>query len=291
MQIQLLLLQIAVPTAAGRSQCAHAPPYPNCKADYARQHDYSVRVLERDPYNGKPLVSYANGDSSYEYNFNGPWFPPPLGSGAADGLIVRVQENWRLPNATHPEWTDTGALTAVRADTQKGTADHINASLVFWPGTAAPPHQDHNHICVKPHPYCSWGAIDPRIAFRPETEEYYLTWDNCTFECAYRSSMLSISKVRTWVRPQHLTALWAHCSVRTCVRTLPTTQTFRFFTLTLYIHIYKYSKYTPRTRSTTGAGIWLGQSYQKCRPPVSPCSSAMTCPERNILPLSRITIA
>jgi hypothetical protein len=197
MQIQLLLLQIVLPAAAGRSQCAHAPPYPSCKAAYARQHDYSVRVLDRDPYNGRPLVSHANGDSSFEYNFNGPWFPPPLGSGATDGLIVRVQENWRLPNATHPEWTDTGALTAVRADTHKGTAEHINESLVFWPGTAAPPHQDHNHVCVKPHPYCSWGAIDPRVAYRPETGEYYLTWDNCTFECAYRSSMLSVSKVRT----------------------------------------------------------------------------------------------
>ena len=90
------------------------------------------------------------------------------------------------------EWTDTGALTVVRADVQKGTAEHINASLVFWPGTSAPPHL--NNLCEKPHPYCSWGAIDPRIRYRPKTQEYYLTWDNCTFECAFRSSMLSISK-------------------------------------------------------------------------------------------------
>ena len=98
-------------TTVGRSQCAHAPPYPECDASYPRQHAYSVAVLERDPYHGRPLISKANGQSEYAYNFNGPWFPPPLGSGATDGLIVQVQEDWRLPNATHPEWTDTGALT------------------------------------------------------------------------------------------------------------------------------------------------------------------------------------
>ena len=105
---------------------------------------------------------------------------------------MRVQEDWRLPNATHPEWTDTGALTVVRADVKKGTAQHINASLVFWPGTAAPPRL--GHVCTQPRPLCGWGAIDPRIRYRPKTRTYYLTWDNCTFQCTFRSSMLSVSK-------------------------------------------------------------------------------------------------
>ena len=164
--------------AAARPQCAHAPPYPDCSADYTRQLDYSVKVVERDPYNGKPLISAANGDSAYAYNFNGPWFPAPPGSGASDGLIVRVQENWRSANATHPEWTDTGALTVVKADLQTGTAEHVDEALVFWAGTSAPPRID--HLCEHPHPLCGWGAIDPRIRYRPKTQEYYLTWDNCT---------------------------------------------------------------------------------------------------------------
>ena len=58
-------------------------------------------------------------------------------------------------------------------------------------------HADAAHVDLagqRPHPYCSWGALDPRIAYRPRTKEYYLTWDNCTFECAFRSSLLSVSK-------------------------------------------------------------------------------------------------
>ena len=171
-----------------RPQCAHSPPYPNCTAEYPRQGDYTVSVLERDPYHGRPLISNFNGDSDYAYNFNGPWFPPPQGSGVSDGLIVRVQEDWRSPNATHPEWTDTGALAVVTADLQSGTAEHINASLVFWAGTSPPPPV--GHLCEHPHPLCGWGAIDPRISYRPKTQEYYLTWDNCTFECVFRSSLL-----------------------------------------------------------------------------------------------------
>ena len=98
----LASLTLLVRSAAGRSQCAHAPPYPECTAEYPRQLDYAVSVVERDPYHGRPLISNAHGDSDYAYNFNGPWFPAPPRSGAADGLIVRVQEDWRLPNATHP---------------------------------------------------------------------------------------------------------------------------------------------------------------------------------------------
>ena len=189
-----MMIGVCATLAVGtmRTQCAHSPPYPNCTANYLRQGDYAVRVVERDPWKGRPLIANFNGDSDYAYNFNGPWFPPPPGSGISDGLIVRVQENWRLPNATHPEWTDIGALTVVKADLEAGTVEHIDEDLVFWAGTSAPPRMD--HLCEHPHPLCSWGALDPRISYRPKTKEYYLTWDNCTFECAFRSSLLSVSK-------------------------------------------------------------------------------------------------
>ena len=189
----IVLLSTVTSLGAGRSQCAHAPPYPHCTADYPLQHRYAVKVLERDPFHGRPLIAASNGDSTFEYNFNGPWIPTPPGSDPAkDSLIVRIQENWRLPNATHPEWTDTGALVAVKADLARGTVEHIHEGLVFWPGTSPPP--QHQPLCTKPHPLCGWGAIDPRVTYRPKTLEYYLTWDNCTFECAFRSSMLSVSK-------------------------------------------------------------------------------------------------
>lgn len=178
--------------AMAHPQCAHTPPYPHCNYSYPRQHAFSVRVVERDPFHGRPLISAAHGDSSFQYNFNGPWFRPPPGRKARDGLIVRVQENWRSPGATHPEWTDTGALTVIEADLDAGTAGHIDETRVFWPGTNAP--EKMNHTCEHPHPLCSWGAIDPRIQYRPKTGEYFLTWDNCSFECAFRSSMLSISE-------------------------------------------------------------------------------------------------
>ena len=142
----------------------------------------------------QPLIAQFDGDSDFMYNFNGPWFPPPEGSGAADGLIIRVQENFSSPGASHPEWTDIGALTVVSADLAAGKVAHINMSDVFWAGTPPPRHLDHAHVCTHPHPLCSWAALDPRMTYRPKTKEYYLTWDNCTFECAFRSSMLSVSK-------------------------------------------------------------------------------------------------
>ena len=37
-------------------------------------------------------------------------------------------------------------------------------------------------------------AIDPRIAYRPKTQMYYLTWDNCTKNCVLRQTMLSVTK-------------------------------------------------------------------------------------------------
>jgi predicted GH43/DUF377 family glycosyl hydrolase len=166
------------------AECALGPPYPTCNSDeYPRQNDFSATVVARNPF-GRPLVTNMTNGSFYPYNFNTAWFPAPNGSVAADGLIVRVQEDWDRPNATHPEWTDTGALTAVRADLAAGTAEYIDQGLVFWAGTPAPPR-------VNAH---EWGAIDPRIRYRPSTGEYYLTWDNCTYECGFRSSLLSVSR-------------------------------------------------------------------------------------------------
>jgi predicted GH43/DUF377 family glycosyl hydrolase len=187
----ILAVQASWVTALSRvppsAQCARAPPYPECTASYPRQRDFAVSIVDRDPHN-HPLIAKANGDSVYAYNLNGAWFPVPLGGSNAslprrDGLIVRVQEDWKSPNATHPEWTDTGALAAVGADVAAGTAEYIDDSLVFWAGAPAPPRIDRHE----------WGAIDPRIRYRPKTQEYYLTWDNCTFECAFRSSLLSVS--------------------------------------------------------------------------------------------------
>lgn len=184
----MLLLDLtgpASPRVPPSSQCARSPPYPQCNNSYPRQQEFAVSVVERNPYQ-RPLIANASGDSTFAFNLNGAWFPAPSGTGGTDGLIVRVQEDCTPecgPNATHPEWMDTGALTVVMADLAAGTAEHIDQGLVFWAGTAAPPHVDRHE----------WGAIDPRVTYRRKTREYYLTWDNCTFECRSRASMLSVS--------------------------------------------------------------------------------------------------
>ena len=93
-RIILVVVAVTAPTkasgAAAAKRCGYGPPYPNCSATYPRQGDFEVSVVDRDPY-GKPLVSFANGDSGFPFNFNVAWFPAPPGSGAKDGLIVRVQ--------------------------------------------------------------------------------------------------------------------------------------------------------------------------------------------------------
>lgn len=77
-----------------------------------------------------------------------------------------------MPNATHPEWTDIGALAVVEADVAEGRVQHIDQARVFWPGVAPPPAMAHKDVCVRAHPPCSWGALDPRMTYRAETEEY-----------------------------------------------------------------------------------------------------------------------
>ena len=52
----------------GRPQCAHAPPYPECTADYPRQRDYAVTVAERDPYHGRYLPDPLTLIQIYSYS-------------------------------------------------------------------------------------------------------------------------------------------------------------------------------------------------------------------------------
>jgi predicted GH43/DUF377 family glycosyl hydrolase len=145
-------------------------------------------VVNRNTF-GKPLVENNTGTSFFPFALNTAWFPPPKGSGVADGLIVRVQENCTPEctpesHATHPEWADLGAVAAVTANLTAGTTEYIDNGLVFWGGATPPPHSSQPQ----------WGAIDPRVAFRPATGEYFLAWDNCTYECRERVSVLSVSK-------------------------------------------------------------------------------------------------
>lgn len=86
----------------------------------------------------------------------------------------------------HPEWTNAGALAIVRADlpadgTPK-TLGVVSPSNIVWPGCDGP----------APSTAAEWGAADPRLTYRPKTETYYLTWDNCTRNCEpERSTLLS----------------------------------------------------------------------------------------------------
>jgi hypothetical protein len=57
--------------------------------------------------------------------------------------------------------------------------------MVTWSGATPPPHANTSR----------WGAVDPRIRFRPADKTYYLTWDNCTANCyPHRNTLLSTTK-------------------------------------------------------------------------------------------------
>jgi predicted GH43/DUF377 family glycosyl hydrolase len=171
------------------------PPPPVCSnASLPSQGRYAVSVVEHSVVpGGGSLISKANGSSDFQYNFNTAAFPSRPGrqhsaggSGVAavrQGLVVRLQDE-----GLHPEWVNAGALAVVGANfsaTRGGGAhaEHVGSSAVLWPGVL-PPVNGTNQ----------WGAIDPRIAFRAATGEYYLTWDNCTRNCSpHRQTMLSTS--------------------------------------------------------------------------------------------------
>jgi hypothetical protein len=80
-------------------------------------------------------LSTCNSDSSVER-----WLIPALYGGV--GPLTNTGTPECGPNATHPEWTDTGALTAVMADLETGTAEHIDEGLVFWAGSVLVFEQD-----------------------------------------------------------------------------------------------------------------------------------------------------
>lgn len=64
----------------------------------------------------------------------------------------------------HPEWANAVAITIVRAKLSAAgmvlTAGEVTEASVVWPGVSAPPRS------TDPH----WGAIDPRIAYRPANQ-------------------------------------------------------------------------------------------------------------------------
>lgn len=194
--------QVPGTSAASRAEASNAaaatppPTYPNCTdSGGPKQHVYTISVVERDAAaDDGALISHVNGSSDFNFNFATAWFPPPEGSAESDGLVVRVVEcspnHHKCPNATHPEWSNAGALTIVAAKLPAAgeaplSAAHVKESMVTWGGTAAPPRSNTSR----------WGAADPRMTYRPADKTYYLTWDNCTQNCyPHRRTMLSTSK-------------------------------------------------------------------------------------------------
>lgn len=168
-------------------------PYPNCSSDGEKQHIYSVNVVDRDPVgDNAAFISHKNGSSDFIFNFATAWFPSFSENGeASDGLIVRVVEcspnHHPCPNATHPEWSNAGALTVVSANLETSVleASHVTYDSVTWAG-ASPPERASS---------ARWGAADPRMTYRAKDGTYYLTWDNCTQNCyPQRFTLLSTTK-------------------------------------------------------------------------------------------------
>jgi len=167
--------------------------YPNCTSGGKKQHLYSVEVTDRDPVgDNAALVSHKNGSSDITFNFATAWFPSVTESGeAADGLVVRVVEcnpdHHSCPDATHPEWSNAGALAIIHANLSDSyvTADHVSYDKISWAGATPPEHANTSR----------WGAADPRMTYRAKDGTYFLTWDNCTQNCEpQRFTLLSTTK-------------------------------------------------------------------------------------------------
>lgn len=177
---------------------AATDPYPNCSSSgLPRQHRYTVTVEQRDAASRDDgsLISYVNKTSDFAFNFAATWFPLPQHQSPiseTDGLVVRVVEcnpnHHSCANASHPQWTNAGALAVVQANLSGNlsnfvpTVEHVSMEQIRWPGVQPPPQSN----------VSLWGAADPRIAFRPSNQQYYLTWDNCTQNCyPQRETLLS----------------------------------------------------------------------------------------------------
>eukprot|EP00797_Seminavis_robusta_P029057 Sro579_g169940.1 Glycosidase (211) ;mRNA; f:7229-7861 len=148
----------------------------NCTDHPPRQHLYDVVVTELDAVgnHNASLISRINGSSDFEFNFNPAWFPVQQqqhdSHDTVDGLIVRLVDSQK-----HPEWVNAGALAVVPVNLNNkpmAVRNKVTESMVTWAGAEQ-----------QPTPTQPWGAADPRITYRPKTQQYYLTWDNCTKNC------------------------------------------------------------------------------------------------------------
>ena len=151
-------------SSASNSNCIDRPP---------KQGMYNVKVVERDSFskNDSSWISKTNGTSDFQFNFAAAWFPRhnTMGEEMRDGLVVRLVDMEK-----HPEWSNAGALAIIRASMKENRiwAEHITEDHVTWEGSKFHPSKDGQ-----------WGAVDPRITYRPDNQMYYLTWDNCTKNC------------------------------------------------------------------------------------------------------------
>ena len=183
---------------------ASSPPphrYPsNCSDGLEAQEKFDVEVTDRDPVaGGGPLIGRSH--RAFNFSFTTAWFPGEVAGTRTDGLIVRVVEcnpnHHSCAGVAHPEWTNAGALTVVRANlsaTAPPTAADVSEASVFWAGTAPPPRSAS----------AEWGAADPRCAYRAEDQTYYLTckpaaiWVACFQECQqYRCAGQGTTAPRT----------------------------------------------------------------------------------------------
>ena len=199
--ITLLLVddeKVRVPSSTG-SDVKHRQYHNNDDIiSLPKQQDiiYDVIIIDLDAVhnNGSSLISFVNGTSEFQYNFNSPWFPSPISSsgrggqqqhdqqgGGGEGLLVRVVDYNR-----HPEWSDAGAIAVVPVSLlaeHNGplTSAHVSEDRITWLGTAGNTNDnnDINHNSST----TIWGAVDPRVTYRPYNQMYYVTWDNCTQHC------------------------------------------------------------------------------------------------------------
>ena len=96
----------------------------------------------------------------------------------------------------HPEWANAGALAVAPVNFSSGkplSASKVTLGKITWAGA----------FQQGPQGKEAWGYVDPRMTYRPETRQYYLSYDNCTANCwpqriTYLSTTSNIYETQAW---------------------------------------------------------------------------------------------
>jgi predicted GH43/DUF377 family glycosyl hydrolase len=139
----------------------------------ASSQQYDVKILSRS---AKPVLSYIDGTSTFQQIFNPTYIQPSKGTNGKSGLLARTQ-NCDSPVGSPCTFCGgsqdkASFLTFSEEDSKTGKFSSVTTdSVIFGPFDNSD----------------SWGTEDPRMAFNPHDELYYM------FYTAYNGSSILLN--------------------------------------------------------------------------------------------------